>query len=62
MSQSDQPQEKRTWRAPEMIEVGGVLDVTEAVGGNLNDGSNLAPVTYKNGSRSDSKQEVELED
>ena len=62
MSQSDQPQAKRPWQAPEMIEVGGVLDVTEAIIENVNDGSKMAPVTYRTGGRMDNDAEVELDD
>jgi hypothetical protein len=40
---------KRQWRLPEIVNVGGVLDLTEAVGGNLNDSPNASMmVTYKN--------------
>lgn len=40
---------KRAWRTPEIVEVGDALDLTEAVGGNLNDSPNVGmDVTYKN--------------
>jgi hypothetical protein len=62
MSQSDQPQAKRPWQAPEMIEVGGVLDVTEAIIENVNDGSKMAPATYKTHGRTDRDEVVDLDD
>ena len=44
---SQPEQTKRPWRKPEIVNVGGVLDLTEAVGGNLNDGSSGSMmVTY----------------
>lgn len=61
MSQTDQPQEKTAWRAPEMIEVGGVLDVTEAVMENLRDNPTSSNVNYRTGS-TDGSKEVDLED
>jgi hypothetical protein len=30
---------RRAWRTPEIVNVGDALDLTEAVSGNLNDGS-----------------------
>jgi hypothetical protein len=39
---------KRQWRAPEIVNVGGVLDLTEAVGANVNDSPHAGMmVTYK---------------
>jgi hypothetical protein len=39
---------KRPWRAPEIVKVGGVLDLTEAVTTNVNDGSSASMVpTYR---------------
>ena len=61
MSQNDQPQEKRAWRAPEIVQVGGVLDVTEAVTENLRDNPTSTNVNYRTGS-TDGSKEVELED
>jgi hypothetical protein len=41
---------KRAWRAPEIVNVGGVLDLTEAVAENLADGwSPSMIVSYKKG-------------
>jgi hypothetical protein len=37
MDHSDQAQPKRAWRAPEMIDVGGVLDLTEGMSTNVRD-------------------------
>jgi hypothetical protein len=34
---TDEP--KRQWRTPEIVDVGDVSDLTEGIGGNLNDGS-----------------------
>ena len=40
---------KRAWGKPEIVDVGDVLDLTEAVGGNLNDSPSVGmDVTYKN--------------
>ena len=53
-------QEKRPWSAPEMIDVGDVVDVTEGMSTNVRDNDrNTATLTYsKDGNRFD---EVELE-
>jgi hypothetical protein len=40
---------KRPWRAPEIVNVGGVLDLTEAVGGNLSDSGGASPPSYQGG-------------
>jgi hypothetical protein len=42
------PQEKRAWHSPEIVDVGGVLDLTEAVTENVNDSrSGSMQVTYR---------------
>ncbi|HEV2740543.1 MAG TPA: hypothetical protein VGU66_18430 [Candidatus Elarobacter sp.] len=53
-------QEKRTWRAPEMIDVGDVVDVTEGMATNVRDNdTHSTTLTYSlNGNRFD---EVDLE-
>ena len=38
---------RKSWRKPEIVEVGGVLDLTEAVGGNLSDNGGGSPPTYR---------------
>jgi hypothetical protein len=41
-------QEKRTWQSPEIVNVGGVLELTEAIIQNVNDGSSACMrITYK---------------
>jgi hypothetical protein len=41
----NQPNQKREWRTPEIIEVGSIVDVTAGDGGNVRDpGSD--PMTY----------------
>ena len=52
-------QEKRTWRAPELIDVGRVVDVTEGMVTNGRDNQGETPVTYSI-NRIDGPDEVEL--
>ncbi len=44
----NKPQQKRTWHSPEIVNVGGVLDLTEAITENVNDSrsSSMTP-TYR---------------
>jgi hypothetical protein len=51
-------QEKRPWRAPELIDVGDVSDVTEGMSTNVRDGA-VTQVSYEGG-RSGT-DEVDLE-
>ena len=52
-------QEKRTWRAPELIDVGNVVDVTEGMSSNVRDNHGSDPPSYSE-SRHDAG-EVDLE-
>ena len=58
MHEDNQPPDKRPWRAPEMIDVGGAIDLTHGMGGNVGEGTN--PATWQYGTRSQD-EEVELE-
>lgn len=50
--------EKRPWRAPEMIDVGGAIDLTHGMGGNVGEGTN--PASWQPNTRSQD-DEVDLE-
>jgi hypothetical protein len=59
MHSEDSPQEKRAWRAPEIVDVGGVLELTEGQSENVREpGSN--PMTYSL-NRKPAEDEVDLE-
>ena len=51
-------QEKRTWHAPELVDVGDVLDLTEGMQENVGERTN--PVTWSL-HRAGGSDEVELE-
>jgi hypothetical protein len=55
----DMNQEKRTWRAPELIDVGDVVDVTEGMSSNVRDNPGSDSPSY-NESRYNA-DEVDLE-
>jgi hypothetical protein len=38
--------EKRPWRAPEIVEVGAIVDVTEGQNTNVNDNPGSTPISY----------------
>jgi hypothetical protein len=59
MQDTDRPQQKRAWSAPEIVDVGGVLDLTEGQKDNVRDpGSDPPTYSYNRMPESD---EVDLE-
>ncbi len=60
MHRDDLPQEKRAWRAPEIVDVGGVLDLTEGNDGNVRD-PNSDPMTYNRGAGGTRSAEDEVD-
>ena len=41
-------EDKRPWRAPELIDIGNVVDLTEGMETNVRDNLGLEPPTYNN--------------
>jgi hypothetical protein len=53
-------QDKRTWRAPELIDIGNVVDLTEGMGTNVRDNQGQEPPSYNQPNRN-VLDEVELD-
>ena len=62
MEHDDVQPEKRPWRTPEMVDVGGALDLTQAVGGNVRDSPSDPPNYAPNTRTCDMAAEVDFED
>ena len=56
----DQPSEKRAWHTPEMIDVGGVDEITMAGPGNVRDGANTSVMYRPNTRTPNTADEVDL--
>lgn len=60
MNSEHTPQAKRPWEAPEIVDIGGIVELTEAMTTNVNDGSRMAPTTYFHGRKAET-DEVDLD-